>query len=144
MIHLEPVTDLNWRESLSVSEEQKHYVANSTVLLARAYAYREKGSYACIIYNDEKPVGMALYYDCPEYQAYDLSQLFIDKRFQGNGYGKIATKLILEKMKAEGKYDKVVLYYIDGNDVAKAMYEKLGFNSTGEVDGDEIMMEKVL
>lgn len=119
-------------------------MANSTVLLARAYAYREKGSYACIIYNDEEPVGMALYYDCPEYEAYDLSQLFIDKRFQGNGYGKIATKLILEKMKAEGRYDKVVLCYIEGNDAAKAMYEKLGFNSTGEVDGDEIMMEKVL
>ena len=34
--------------------------------------------------------------------------------------------------------------YIDGNKVAKNMYDKLGFYLTGERDGDEIVMEKVL
>ena len=144
MIHLEPITEFNWRENLSVSEEQKNYTSDSMKLLARAYAYRDKGSFACVIYNDEDPVGMALYYDCPELQAYDFSQLFIDKNYQGYGYGKNAARLILDKMSSEGKYDKVVLCYIEGNEVAKAMYESLGFYHTGDADEDEIIMEMKL
>ena len=144
MIHLEAVTENNWRENLSVSEDQKSYVSDSMRLLARAYAYREKGSFACVVYQDESPVGMALYYECPEFQAYDFSQLFIDKKYQGCGYGKIAAQLILDRMKAERKYDKVILCYIKGNDVAKTMYESLGFYHTGDADGDEILMEMKL
>lgn len=144
MIHLEPITVDNWRTSLSVSEAQREYVANSTVLLARAYAYRDMGSYACMIYNDDTPVGMALYYDCPELEEYVFSQLFIDERYQGRGYGKAASKFILDKMRSEGKFRKVGLCYVEGNDAAKAMYEGLGFYHTGEVDEDEIVMECVL
>ena len=84
---------------------------------------------------------MALYYDCPELGEYVLSQLFIDERYQGRGYGKTAAKLILDKMQAEGKFRKVGLCYVEGNDAAKAMYEGLGFYHTGEADEDEIVME---
>lgn len=141
MIHFEDITEENWRIPLSVSEEQREYVANQTVLLARAYAYRNLGSYACLIYNDEKPVGMALYYDCPELGAYDFSQIFIDERFQGRGYGKKAAQMLIDRMRAEHKFDKIVLCYIEGNEAAKAMYESLGFKLTGEADEDEIVME---
>ena len=144
MIHLEDVTEYNWREELSVAEEQKKYVSDSMRLLARAYAFRNKGSCAYVIYNDEEPVGMALYHDCPELEAYDFSQLFIDARYQGNGYGRTAASLILERMKQEGKYDKVILCYIEGNDAARTLYESLGFQHTGEADEDEIIMEMKL
>ncbi len=144
MIHLEDVTEFNWREELSVAEEQKKYVSEPMRLLARAYAFRNKGSCAYVIYNDEEPVGMALYHDCPELDAYDFSQLFIDARYQGNGYGRTAARLILERMKQEGKYDKVILCYIEGNDAARTLYESLGFQHTGEADEDEIIMEMKL
>lgn len=68
----------------------------------------------------------------------------IDERYQGKGYGTEAAKQILERMKDDGKYDKVVLCYVDGDEVAKNMYVKLGFYLTGECDEDEIVMEKVL
>ncbi|MGN0297664.1 MAG: GNAT family N-acetyltransferase [Lachnospiraceae bacterium] len=45
-----------------------------------------------MIYDDELPVGMGLYYDLPDMECYDFSQLFIDERYQGCGYGKVATK----------------------------------------------------
>ena len=83
---------------------------------------------------------MALYYDCAELNAYDLSQLFIDERYQGNGFGIEATKQILDKMKSDSKYDKVILCYIDGNEAARNMYEKLGFTLTGDRDKDEIRL----
>ena len=44
-------------------------------------------------------------------------------------------------MKDDGKYDRVVLCYIDGDEAARKLYEKLGFKHTGEADGDEIIME---
>ena len=144
MIRLETVNPDNWRLRLKVSDAQKRFVADSSTMLARAYAYRESISKAYVIYNDNLPVGMALYYDCAELNAYDLSQLFIDERYQGNGFGIEATKQILDKMKSDSKYDKVILCYIDGNEAAKNMYEKLGFTLTGDRDEDEIIMEKAL
>ena len=144
MIRLATVNPDNWRLGLKVSETQKSFVSDSMKLLARAYAYRNSRSNAFVVYNDDVPVGMALYYDCEEANAYDFSQLFIDERYQGNGYGTEATKQILELMKDDGKYDRVILCYIDGNEAARNMYEKIGFHLTEERDGNEIVMEKLL
>ena len=119
---------------LTVSESQKNYVSDSYAMLARAYAYREQRSKAFVIYNDETPVGMGLFYDLPELDCFDLSQLFVDERYQGRGYGKAATQPILDAMKQDGKYNKVDLCYIEGNDAAKNLYEQFGFV---EIDRDE-------
>lgn len=140
MIQLREITPGNWRLPLRVSSQQEKYVANSMTLLARAYAYRHLGSVAYVIYEDELPVGMGLYYDCPQLNAYDFSQLFIDERYQGKGYGKEATQLILDRMKQERRFEKIALCYVEGNEGAKVLFESLGFKHTGEVDGDEITM----
>lgn len=140
MVHLVDITPDNWRLKLQVSEAQKTYVAGSAVLLARAYAYREWGSRAFVVCDDETPVGMGLYYDCPERNAYDFSQFFIDERYQGKGYGKAAAKAVLEAMKQDGKYDKTVLCYIEGDEAARRLYESIGFVEIDR-DEDEIIME---
>ena len=140
MIHLVDIDPGNWRLKLEVAESQKHYVANSAVMLARAYAYRNQRSRAFVIYDDETPVGMVLYYDLPDLECYDLSQIFIDERYQGRGYGRAATKLILDAMKQDGKFSKVDLCYIEGNDAAKKLYESFGFIEIDR-DEDEIIME---
>lgn len=140
MIRLVDIDPGNWRLNLKVAESQKTYVANSAVMLARAYAYREQRSRAFVIYNDDTPVGMGMYHDCPDLNAFDLSQIFIDERYQGKGYGKAATKLVLNEMKKDGKYSKAVLCYIDGNDTAKMLYESFGFVEIDR-DEDEIIME---
>ena len=143
MIYLADIDPGNWRLDLKVAESQKNYVASSAVMLARAYAYREQRSRAFVIYADETPVGMGMYYDCPELDAFDLSQLFIDERYQGKGYGKAATKLVLDSMRQDGKYSKVVLCYIEANDAAKKLNESFGFVETDR-DEDEIIMELIL
>ena len=141
MIHLEEINPNNWRLGLKVSKEQEKYVSSDYRMPARAYAYREYRSKAFVIYSDAIPVGMAMYYDCEELNAYDLSQIFIDERYQGNGYGYLATSQIIDMMKADGKFQKVILCYIEGNEAAKRMYEKIGFYHTGECDEDEIIMQ---
>ena len=143
MIYLVDIDPSNWRLDLKVAESQKNYVASSAVMLARAYAYREQRSRAFVIYDDETPVGMGMYHDCPELDAFDLSQLFVDERYQGKGYGKAATKLVLDAMRLDGKYRKVVLCYIEGNDTARNLYESFGFVEIDR-DEDEIIMELIL
>ena len=64
-----------------------------------------------------------------------------DQRYQGNGFGYEAARQILQILKSDGRYDKVVLCYVEGDDAARRLYEKLGFHQTGEADGDEIVME---
>lgn len=143
MIQLMDIDPGNWRLGLQVADEQKQYVASSAMILARAYAYRNARSRAYIIYNDDTPIGMGLYHDEQEFNAYIFSELFIDSRYQGKGYGKEATRLVLDAMKADGKYNKVILCYIEGNETAKKLYESFGFVETDR-DEDEIIMELLL
>ena len=140
MIRLVDIDPGNWRFPLEVSVEQKRYVASPAVLLARAYAYRNRRSRAYLVYDDDTPVGMGLYYDEPEFNRYDFSQFFIDRRYQGRGYGRAATQMILDTLKKDGRYNKVVLCYIEGNEAAKKLYESFGFQETDR-DEDEIIME---
>ncbi len=139
-VYLEEITPDNWRTGLQVREDQKRYVSDAPGILARAYAYRESRSRARLIYVDDKPVGMLLYYDLAQLGSYDLSQFFIDRNFQGKGYGEQAMRLALEEMRRDGQYSGVDLCYIEGNEAARRLYEKLGFQPTGEVDEDEIVM----
>lgn len=143
MIHLEQITPDNWRMDLRVREDQRRFVADRAGILARAYAYRDSRSRAFIIYNDEQPVGMALYYDLEEEREYDFSQFFIDERYQRKGYGYEAASMILQMMEDDGRYDRAVLCYIEGDEAARSLYEKLGFRHTGEQYDDEIIMELV-
>lgn len=143
MIHLVDIDPGNWRLGLRVADSQKNYVSDSYAMLARAYAYREQRSRAFVIYDNETPVGMGMYHDCPDLDAFDLSQIFIDERYQRKGYGKAATKLVLDAMKQDGKYSKAILCYIEGNNAAKDLYESFGFVEI-DSDEDEIIMELTL
>lgn len=140
MLRLVEIDGGNWRIPLRVAPSQKRYVADQTAILARAYAYRDSRSQAYILYADETPVGMVMYHDEENMDAYIFSELFIDQRYQGRGYGKEAIRLVLEQMKQDGKYHKAVLCFIEGNEGAKRLYEGFGFRVTDR-DEEEIIME---
>ena len=57
-------------------------------------------------------------------------------------YTMMNPNLVLDAMIADGKYNKVVLCYFEGNEAAKRLYEKFGFVETDR-DEDEIIMELV-
>lgn len=144
MIRLEPIGPDNWREELAVREDQQRFVSGPDRILARAYAYREQRSQAKLILDDDTPVGMLLWYDWPEAEQYVFSQLFIDWHYQRMGLGIEAARLALDEMRADGRYPRVCLCYVEGDEPARRLYEKLGFRPTGEADGDEIIMEMAL
>lgn len=55
-------------------------------------------------------------------------------------FKRAATKLVLDSLKKDGKYSRVLLCYIDGNDAARKLYESCGFVEIDR-DEDEIIME---
>ena len=69
-----------------------------------------------------------------------FSQLFSDQRYQGRSLGEQAALLTLDELRADGRFEQVCLCYVEGDDPARRLYEKLGFRPTGEVDGDEVIM----
>ena len=94
--------------------------------------------------HEDVPLGMALYYDLPQREAYVLSELFIDTRYQRMGYGTAATAALLAQMRADGRWRRVLLCYIEGNDAARGLYASFGFAENGARDEDEIEMELTL
>lgn len=141
MIRLEKISKDNYRECLrlQVEECQIRFVSSNSASLAKAYVYYDD-AIPLAVYNEDLMVGFILlrYYD--EEKSYLIDQFMIDTRYQGNGYGKQAMELVIEQIKSERKYPKIILCYIDGDEAAKRLYSGLGFYHTGEVDEDEIIM----
>ena len=143
MIYLREINEKNFRESfkLKVCEHQKHFVATVPVALARAYVYRDTAE-PLLVYNDEEMIGFVL---IREYEdTYCIDQFMIDQKYQGRGYGKVAMKQVIEKLRNQRHYEKITLCYCEGNYTTRNLYEQLGFKHTGVIDGDEIIMEFVL
>ncbi len=143
MIHLIDIDHENGRTDLEVTENQQAYVCNSLVMLARAWLHRKLRPRVFNIYDGDTAVGMGMYLDDPEKNAYDFCQLFIDKHHQGKGYGKAAVRLVLDAMKEEGKYQKVSMCYVEGNDVSRNLFEQFGFVEVSH-PWDEVFMEASL
>ncbi len=143
MIHLVDIDNETGRTDLEVTEEQRDYVCSSLVMLGRAWLHRKFRPRVFNVYDDETAVGMGMYLDDPEKNAYDFCQLFIDKRYQGKGYGKAAIGLVLDAMKEEGKYQKVSMCYVEGNDASRKLFEQFGFVEVSH-PWDEIFMERTL
>ena len=129
MIHFEKVTWDNWRQCCSLKADK--YVANNVAILARAYVSKSEGETgeALAIYNDEELVGMLFYreFGYPEKYCYIIDQFMIDLKYQGKGYGKAALNLLIEKLKKEGKYNKIELEYYEENKAAEKLYLNAGF-----------------
>lgn len=118
-------TNYNECIELTVSEEQKRYVAPNMFSLVQA-AY-EPNLYPLGIYVDNKMVGFILYDFDDELSGWSMSRFMIDIKYQNQGIGKVALKSFLKFF--IDKFGKVKLYTsaeVD-NQVAIALYEQFGF-----------------
>lgn len=137
MIQLVDVTEHNWLDvvSLRVHEEQKGFLDSPVGIVARGYVYRSCHAKVYGISNDEQIIGVALVKDMEEEPScYDLQQFMIDRRFQNNGYGTKALRLILSVLSKERKYDQVEVCVHKNDAAALRMYKKVGFEDTGYLD----------
>lgn len=155
MVRIEPINAGNVWDiiKLKVSEAQKDYVAPNDLSIIEAYiALINQGhAFPFGIYEDEMPVGFLMIgYDVDAsfenpppiaYGNYSLWRLMIDEKHQHKGYGRKALRLALDYIRTFpcGPADFCYLSYEPENEIAKRLYQSLGFVENGEMDGDEIV-----
>lgn len=98
-------------------------------------ACQKNGVMAFDIFDGKTLIGFAMFvkWKCTHF----LWNYAIDKQYQNKGYGTAALRALLPYMKDNHKAKVVTTTYIWGNEVAKHVYEKVGFVETDiVVDGD--------
>ena len=146
MVMLKEITEENFSEciNLKVFEEQLNFVASNVKSLAQAWLYPNNAR-PFAIYNDENMVGFLMldidfHWHGDKNTAY-LWRLMIDEKYQGKGYGKVATQLAIDYLKDNINPDKIKTAYVPNNESARKLYESIGFAVNGEIDDGEIVME---
>ena len=120
-------------------DEQKELVNPFWFSIGRAYLFRED-NYPCVIYNEKsEPIGFInLCKWLGDGDAYSWSY-FIDKEYQGKGYGKRAAQLAVHILKSANPTKHIKLATETCNTKAHQLYISLGFEKLAEMDGDDIV-----
>ena len=78
--------------------------------------------------------------DDPDYIPQFLWKLFIDQRYQGRGYGSATLDLIVERFRGNADTVAVTTSAGQGEGSPIGFYERYGFQRTGELHGDEVVL----
>lgn len=145
IVELREVTRENLRDvlRLKVAPEQEHFVADNAVSIAQAHFYPETAWFRAI-YADETPVGFLMLSDNTSQPRYYLWRLMLDARYQKLGFAKKALELLFDYVRTRPGAKEVFLSCVPGEGSPQSFYEKLGFSLTGEVDEDEVVMQRDL
>lgn len=143
----EPIDAANHREALAlaVHPAQEHFVAGHTPLAAIGMAkalVRPGGwhveplglragdglvGFACVCFHMGRPGERRIIH------------FFIDRRFQGRGYGRAGMEALLSRIAAESPGCRwITLTAHRENLPARALYERLGFVPDGPAEDDEL------
>jgi diamine N-acetyltransferase len=117
---------------LSVSEEQKKFVAPNAVSIAQAYF--AKSAWFRAIYADETPVGFVMLAEVPRRGRHYLWRFMIDAKYQGNGYGRRALELVIRHVRKDPKAKALYLSVARSKGSAEDLYRSFGFDFTGKME----------
>ncbi|MBW6455322.1 MAG: GNAT family N-acetyltransferase [Trueperaceae bacterium] len=130
---------------LTVAESQKGFVAPNAVSLAQALF--SKAAWYRAMYLGDEPVGFVMPYDetlldppDPEPEV-GVWRFMVDGRYQGRGIGREALLLVIAHVCAKGGFKALELSYVPGPGCPEPFYRSLGFQPTGRMDGDEVVLE---
>ncbi len=140
-ISLREVTaaNLNAVLNLKVKPEQTGFVATNARSIAQGH-YDDKAWFRAI-YADETPVGFVMLSIDTEKPEYYLWRFMIDADQQGKGYGYQALQTIIDYVRTLPNAKTLTLSHGEGEGSPEPFYKKFGFEHTGEVDGDELVMK---
>jgi diamine N-acetyltransferase len=140
-ITLHEITDTNWRDVAMIAprDEQRAWVAP----LAAYYlllSSREGLWHSLAIQSDGRVVGHVMWAVDDVDGSYWIGGLMIAGSEQGRGYGRAAMAAIMHRIRADHLTAILKLSYHPDNSGAAALYGRLGFQSTGEKEGDEVVV----
>ena len=136
-VELRPVDAANVREicALEVAPDQQGFVAPNAVSLAEASFAQSAWTRA--IYADDVPVGFAMLSIDRGEASYFLWRLMIATGFQGRGYGARAVVLLADHVRTLPDATHLATSWVVAPASPEPFYLGLGFEPTGEMDGDE-------
>ncbi|KAB2459788.1 GNAT family N-acetyltransferase [Bacillus sp. CH126_4D] len=145
-VQLKVVTRENWEDALKlqVKENQMKFVPSVAVSLAKVYIKPDGDNVEYIpfaIYDGDLIVGFIMHAVVRETtNMYWINGFIIDKKQQGNGYGKAALQKNIYLIKNTCKACKEIRLTVHKDNIsAKKLYERYGFQSLGhEYDGEQV------
>lgn len=117
---------------IQVKENQKSFIETVDECLEEAAMYEQWCPVA--IYHGETLVGFAMYGAFGEKPDTWIDRIIIDKKYQGQGFGKLAMNELIKTVMTKYSVSKVYLSFVEDNNVARKLYENIGFKFTGEYD----------
>ena len=141
-MELRDVNAGNWRDVVRIEprEGQRRFVASVAYYLNLCHYGEEWQPLA--LYQDDKPVGFAMWGYDEEEDRHWIGGLVIDAKHQGKGYGRAAMEALLDHLAARPGYRGAALSYEPENTVARRLYASLGFVETGERVDDELVARR--
>ncbi|HDR7801284.1 GNAT family N-acetyltransferase [Bacillus tropicus] len=145
-IQLKVVTRENWEEALKlqVKENQLKFVPSVAVSLAKVCIKPDGDNVEYMpfaIYDGNHMVGFVMYAVVKETtDMYWINGFIIDRKQQGNGYGKAALQESIYLIKNTYKACKEIRLTVHKDNIsAKKLYECYGFQSLGhDYDGEQV------
>ncbi|MEM8949064.1 MAG: GNAT family N-acetyltransferase [Pseudomonadota bacterium] len=139
--------NINGFMRLKVREDQEGMVADNAVTIAQSHY--EPFSWLRGLMAGDEPVGLIAMIDLdpdhpkvsehsPKNAAY-LWRLMIAAEHQGKGFGKQAMSIAFDQARAWGR-DQMAIHVVDDEGSAMPFYRRFGFEPTGQVDGDEMLL----
>ncbi|MBM7541994.1 GNAT family N-acetyltransferase [Amphibacillus cookii] len=132
---------------LAVAESQKLFVAPNWYSLLEANYEADRMPFA--IYHDKEMVGFIMFSfflgdaDYPN-DSWWIERFMIDEKHQQKGYGTQSLQQAIDYFKAHFDQSELRISAEPENKVAIALYERLGFEKTGEKIGNETVLLLVL
>ena len=143
MVQFRKITEENFDAVIKMKRpEGENFVASNAVSLAQAWLYRDDGDvFPFAIYDDDTIVGFMLLEEDMEQARLDLWRIMLSPEQEGKGYGTAAVKLMIQYAKDSGRYRSVYLLCAPENHIARHIYDKLGFQPTGEICYGDVQMK---
>lgn len=95
------------------------------------------------IYAGEEVVGFAMYGSFGSNKDTWIDRIMIDEKHQGKGYGRTAMEGLIVRVCEKYGVDTVYVSIIEENNLARRLYESMGFEEMDERDPNgEIILQK--
>ena len=121
---------------------QKYAVAPNAYSLAQALF--SPAAWYRAVFAGKAPVGFIMLSDRPDEPEYFLWRFMIAPHFQGRGYGRAAIDRLVDYVRTRPGAQELLVSCILGDGSPLAFYERVGFVSTGKMEGDELVLKMAL
>lgn len=144
-VWLKEIDRHNWFDvtQLEISEENgRKFIV--PIVYSLAESKFEPHLIPLAIYRDDQLIGFTMYGEDPDDLNIWIYVFMIDKKHQGQGYGKAALRALIEHIHHAHGVSKIMIGHKPENVISGRLYEKIGFRDTGLRINGEIVREYLI